>query len=151
MPNRDIHVPVGIAVGLGTSLYFSKDQKGEYRLWEAVGGALGGYGGGRCPDVFEPAKNKPHHRAFAHSFIAGTTVSVTAKETTEAWVAFFREKADGLAEKRKKTNLAESDKLIIGIFEILLRVAAGVGPGFIAGYASHLALDACTRRSLPIA
>jgi hypothetical protein len=151
MPNRDIHVPVGMTAGLVTALYFSKDQKGEDRIWEAIGGVLGGYGGGRFPDVFEAAKNNPYHRAFTHSLVAGTTVSITAKEATDAWVAFFREKADGCAERRKTANLTESDKLFVGIFEILLRVAAGIGPGFVAGYASHLALDACTRRSLPLA
>ncbi len=150
MPNRDIHVPVGMTAGLVTALYLSKDQKNEDRIWEAIGGLIGGYGGSRFPDVFESA-NSPHHRAFVHSLAAGTTVSVKANEATDTWVAFFREKADCIAEKRKTANLTDFDKLIVDIFEILLRVAAGVGPGFVAGYGSHLVLDACTKKSLPLA
>ncbi len=151
MPNRDIHVPVGITAGVVTTLYYSRDQKWENRIWEAIGGGLGGCGGGRFPDVLESAKNNPNHRAFAHSLIAGTTVSINAKEAMDAWVDFFREKADLLAKKRTTENLTELDRFVIGLFEIFLRVAAGLGPGFVAGYASHLALDACTRRSLPLA
>ncbi len=151
MPNRNVHVPVGITAGLVTTIYYSRDQKDENQIWEVIGGGLGGYCGGRFPDVLESAKNNPNHRAFAHSFVTGTTVSITAKEAIDAWIAFFREKADLLAKKRTMENLTEPDRFIIGLFEILLRIAAGIGPGFVAGYASHLALDACTRRSLPLA
>jgi hypothetical protein len=149
MPSRDVHVPVGLGTAFITSLYLSKDQKPEHQIYEAIGALFGGYWGSRLPDVFEPANN-PHHRAVAHSLAAGTAISATAIEAATAWSMFFREKAERLA-KQRQTMCAPEDEITSGVFEILLRIAAGAGPGLIAAYMSHLALDACTRRSLPLA
>jgi len=148
MPSRDVHVPVGLGTAFITSLYLSKDQKPEHQIYEAIGALFGGYWGSRLPDVFEPANN-PHHRAVAHSLAAGTAISATAIEAATAWSMFFREKAERLAQQRQIMRSPEVE-ITSGIFEILLRIAAGVGPGLIVAYMSHLALDACTRRSLPL-
>lgn len=150
MPNRDVHVPVGLGTAFITSLYLSKDQKLEHQIYEVVGALCGGYWGSRLPDVFEPANNNPHHRAMAHSLVTGTAISATAIEAATAWTMFFREKAERLATHRQTMRSPEV-KITNSVFEILLRIAAGVGPGLIAAYMSHLALDTCTRRSLPLA
>ncbi len=150
MPNRDVHVPVGLGTAFIASLYLSKDQKPEHQICEAAGALFGGYWGSRLPDIFEPANNNPHHRALAHSLATGTTISVTAIEAANAWATFFREKAELLA-KHRQTMRSPEVKITSGVFEILSRIAAGAGPGLIAAHMSHLALDACTRRSLPLA
>jgi membrane-bound metal-dependent hydrolase YbcI (DUF457 family) len=138
-----------MGTALVASLYLSKDQKPEHQIYEGIGALFGGYWGSRLPDVFEPANN-PHHRALAHSLAAGTAISVTAIEAATAWAMFFREKAENLA-KHRQTLRSSDANIMSGVFEILLRIAAGVGPGLITAYISHLALDACTRRSLPLA
>ena len=150
MPSRDVHVPVGLGTAFVASLYLSKDQKPEHQIYEAIGALFGGYWGGRLPDVFEPANN-PHHRALAHSLAAGTVISATAIEASTAWSMFFREKAERLATHRQVMRAPEVNKITCSVLEVLLRVAAGVGPGLIAAYMSHLALDACTPKSLPLA
>ena len=150
MPNRDIHVPVGMGTAFIASLYLSKDQKPEDQIYEAVGALFGGYWGSRLPDIFEPANNNPHHRALAHSLSTGAAISVTAVEAANAWTKFFREKAERFANQRQTMGSPEVNKITSGVLEALLRIAAGVGPGLIAAYMSHLALDACSRRSLPL-
>ncbi len=149
MPSKDVHVPVGLGTALIASLYLSKDQKPEHQIYEAIGALFGGYWGSRLPDVFEPANN-PHHRALAHSLAAGTAISAIAIEAATAWSMFFREKAERLAQQRQ-TMRPSGVEIMSDVPEILLRIAAGVGPGLIVAYMSHLALDACTRKSLPLA
>ncbi len=151
MPNRDLHVPVGIGTALIASLYLSKDQKPENQIYEAIGASFGGYWGSRLPDIFEPANNNPHHRAVAHSLSAGAAISVTAIEAANAWVMFFRERADHIADQRRTIHSQEFNKIANGVLEVLLRIAAGIGPGLIVAYMSHLALDACSEKSLPLA
>ena len=150
MPNREAHVPVGLGTALIASLSVSKDQKPEHQIYEAIGALFGGYWGSRLPDVLEPANNNPHHRAVAHSLAAGPTIAATAPEVATTWLKFFREKADHLAQQRQTMRSSEV-KIMSEVPEILLRIAAGVGPGLIVAYMSHLALDACTRKSLPLA
>ena len=149
MPSRDVHVPVGLGTAFIASLYLSKDQKPEHQIYEAIGALFGGYWGSRLPDVFEPANNNPNHRAVAHSLAAGTTIAATAIEAATIWSKFFREKAERLAQQRQTMRSSEV-KIMSEVPEILLRIAAGVGPGLIIAYMSHLALDVCTRKSLPL-
>ncbi|MHB8843316.1 MAG: metal-dependent hydrolase [Nitrospirota bacterium] len=149
MPNRNVHVPVGMASGLAYSLYLTQDQQENDRFFEVLGGVLGGYCGGRLPDVFEPA-NSSMHRAFAHSTTTGAAFVLSAHTAAQEWGIFFREKATDLRRRRQTNRMSDVDLTINVFLEILLRVAAGMGPGLLAGYASHLALDACTPRSLPL-
>jgi len=41
-------------------------------------------------------------------------------------------------------------RLLLSLFELLWRLAAGFANGLAAGYLSHLALDAVTPRSIPL-
>jgi membrane-bound metal-dependent hydrolase YbcI (DUF457 family) len=150
MPNRNVHVPVGMASGLAYSLYLTQDQKGNDQLLEVLGGVVGGYFGGRLPDVLEPA-NSSMHRAFAHSTTTGVSLVFGTHAVAQEWAQFFREKAAHLQHRRRTTPMSEGDLTLNLFFELILRVSAGILPGLIAGYASHLALDACTSRSLPLA
>jgi hypothetical protein len=150
MPNRNVHVPVGMASGLAYSLYLTRDQQGNDRFLEVIGGLVGGYWGGRLPDVLEPANNSMH-RAFAHSTTTGASLVLGTHAVAQEWAQFFRAKAAHLQHRRQMTSMSEGDLTINLFFEIVLRISAGILPGLMAGYASHLALDACTHRSLPLA
>ncbi len=150
MPSKNVHVPVGMTSGLAYSLYLTRNQQGSDRLLEVLGGVVGGYCGGRLPDVLEPA-NSSMHRAFAHSTTTGAAISLSAHTSAQEWVLFFREGAAGLQRRRQTYPMSDVDQTINVVLEVFLRIAAGIGPGLLAGYASHLALDACTPRSLPLA
>ncbi len=150
MPNKNVHVPVGMASGLAYSLYLTRNQQGDDRLLEALGALIGGYWGGRLPDVLEPA-NSSMHRAFAHSASTGAALTLAAHTAAEEWSFFFRERAAELQHQRETNPMSDIGLIINAVFGVILRVAAGIGPGLIAGYASHLAMDACTSRSLPLA
>jgi hypothetical protein len=41
-------------------------------------------------------------------------------------------------------------RLLLSLFELMWRLAAGFANGLAAGYISHLALDAATPRSIPL-
>ncbi len=150
MPNRNVHVPVGMASGLAYSLYLTRDQQGNDRFFEVIGGIVGGYWGGRLPDLLEPA-NSSMHRAFAHSTTTGASLVFGTHAVAQEWAQFFREKAADLQRRRQNNPMSEGDLTINVFFEVVLRITAGLLPGLMAGYASHLALDACTPRSLPLA
>lgn len=149
MPNKNTHVVVGAAAGAAFSLFVSKGQKDENRLLELIGGCIGGGLGGRSADLMEPASH-PGHRQFAHSAVAGTISAVNAPAIASGLAEFFRDMADNVADYRKQHCTADFDKNLNVIVEITLRILAGVGPGIIAGYISHLALDAMTKKSLPL-
>lgn len=70
MPGRQTHVAVGILAGGGFAAYRAREQEQLSTFLEAVGGAIGGYIGGRLPDIIEPAL-WPGHRQFVHSVAAG--------------------------------------------------------------------------------
>ena len=149
MPNKNAHIAFGVFAGTVYSLIISMEQKPEHRFIEMIGAAIGGLLGCRFPDIAEPAYH-PRHRKFAHSIAAGTMSVVSIKGISEAWVAYFRSAADKLAQNRSFDCISESDRNLSIALEILYRLAAGFVPGFIAGYISHLILDAGSPRSLPI-
>jgi len=151
MPRNESHVMAGSTAGALYSLFLSKDQKAEDRFLELIGGGIGGYWGGRLPDIVEPAPRNPGHRAFAHSLVVGSASYASAKRFASEWARCFRQAADRLALQNQEQPSSEPDRLLCVALEILLRVAAGMGAGFIAGYVSHLVLDAGTPRSLPLA
>jgi len=150
MPNKNTHVFFGTAAGAIYASSLSRDQETNYRIFEFIGGCLGGYVGSRLPDIINPA-NHSGHRAFAHSYLIGTVSAVSANEMTSLWVMTLREMADYFKHCRHNEPTSDIHKDLCLLFEILMRIMAGIGPGLFAGYISHLALDATTQRSLPLA
>lgn len=150
MPNRNVHSVVGVIAGSSYSLYLSKGQERESRMWEAIGAGIGGHLGSRLPDIINPATHTGH-RAFAHSLVAGTVSAASANEIASSWTKTFREIADTLKDKSQCEGNSQFERDMYLILEVFTRIAAGIGPGLVAGYVSHLALDATTRRSLPVA
>jgi hypothetical protein len=149
MPKKNKHVVFGSTAGALYSLSLSKDQEAGDRFIETLGGVMGGYCGGRAPDLLEPAHNSAH-RAFAHSILAGTSSLAVIMRISIDWAVFFRSCADRLSQQRASGCSNDLDRLLSVTLDLFCRFGAGFGPGFIAGYISHLALDAGTPRSLPL-
>jgi hypothetical protein len=106
-----------------------------------LGGALGGQRGGVMPDVIEPA-SWPGHRQVAHS-VAGTAAMVYYAEepVTASEEVLHRQALDFRRRRIFGQSDAGQEALLLG-GELLAEFAAGMPSGFVAGYVSHVMLDA---------
>ncbi len=146
MPNRATHARVGAAVGTLAALYRARTVPADQLMAEVVGGLLGGCIGGVLPDVLEPATN-PNHRNLAHSALAGGALMLAR---IAEWQAHCRAAADE-ATNRARLHPAGSAACSSAQREAMLwRLLAGALVGLVAGYVSHLVLDAGTAHGLPL-
>ena len=147
MPNGKVHGSIGLLVGGGLACYVARFQEWDRRLLETIGGALGGYAGGRLPDLFEPART-PCHRGFAHSGAAAAAIIGSYPE--------FGSLADKCRCRANHHELGPSTvedplhKLGHHLVALFWRLLAGFLSGLVNGYLSHLALDAFTPKALPL-
>jgi membrane-bound metal-dependent hydrolase YbcI (DUF457 family) len=111
---------VGAVVAIAASFFIKRGNGDPIKITDIGLMGLAGKGGGRLPDLLEPATS-PNHRQFFHSF---TTLSLTgaALYKTYKW-----EPEDEFGE--------------------ILRLIAIAGLG---AYISHLVLDSSTPKGLPI-
>lgn len=137
---------VGAAAGLTATLLTVQDEPARNQMVEVLGGMAGGYLGGRVPDLLDPPLN-PCHRGIAHGgFAVATLVAVDLEPWRERCRIAARE-----CEARAAFLPPGSSQRGDLIFQAILhRFAAGFATGLKAGYASHLALDLCTPRGLPL-
>jgi hypothetical protein len=149
MPNRNVHTAAGIGTAwLGGYLMAPKDMTPDDRPLYALGLTFGGWLGSRMPDMLDPPTH-PGHRSYAHGLVAAGAVAIGE------WmkgVAHCRSRAATLRAEADVCdaflNVADAqNKRAWANFWIF---AAGAVQGFGLGYASHLALDALTARSLPV-
>lgn len=148
MPGRRAHTAGGVLAGSISALCLSANQRPTCQLVEIAGGALSGGLFGRLPDILEPATS-PRHRRFAHAVMPGFAAGFPAVCHVGSWQRDLRARADRRAVLRQQT----ADGLLSlwhGFVEFLLRLLAGAIPGAIAGYWSHLLLDARTPNGLPL-
>ena len=146
MPNRRTHRAVGLAVGTAAAAYCARHDLTPIFVAELVGGAIGGWIGGITPDVLEPSTS-PNHRNVAHSAVAGSAVLLTG---ISGWQAFSRHRAE-VSYRLSRTPEAHPDaRAWAELRAVLWGVLAGVITGFVAAYLSHLALDATTKRGIPL-
>lgn len=149
MPNRLTHVATSGLTGALFALVKSNREPEAARVYEVFGGILGGYAGGRAPDVLDPPKS-PGHRGRAHSFvIAGTGIRVCKKDV-ERWQQSCRRWAENFASKRMAATPGAATAVLFALAEAICRILAGFIAGFLAGYVTHLALDACTPSCLAL-
>ena len=134
--------------GTGAAVLTSKDQPTPCRFLEAAGGALGGYLGGKLPDILEPATSS-WHRSTAHSFSAAAMVG-TGLAKVDIFQNYCRQRADHFATVRAAMPEGGIGGLLHLLAEAFWRLCAGFAAGLAAGYLSHLALDALTPRCIPI-
>jgi len=123
---------------------------------EAVGGAIGGYLGGIMPDLLEPAISS-WHRGTAHSYAGGATVVAAATSVLAQWESVCRTNAENckaiLMIRGADGQFALASpfrQFMLSLGELFWRLMAGLLNGFVAGYISHVALDAGTPRSIPL-
>lgn len=148
MPNRRTHRTAGVLGGGALALITSHGQHPLNRIIETVGGSVAGGVFGELPDIIEPAIH-PRHRRFAHSATTGIAMTAPCAKKLEYWQKSLRGMADEHA-ILKTQSLDELDRLWHAFLELFFRILAGFIAGAVAGYASHLILDALTPMSLPL-
>jgi membrane-bound metal-dependent hydrolase YbcI (DUF457 family) len=116
-------------------------------LTEVVAGIAGGIVGSKIPDWAEPAINS-WHRGPVHSVTAATlggTAAVPQLQALDGWLdrrILDLRRAQAMARTPQEANAY--------MIEIVFWLAvAAFMKGLLAGYLSHLALDATTPRGIP--
>lgn len=149
MPNRKVHVATSTFAGAFFASNQAAQQPAVHQLIESIGGIIGGWVGGRLPDLIEPPTS-PNHRGSAHSFaVVGGLIKV-GNDSLGTWQERLREKADELAVQRAGLPADSLSRPLYALAEVLCRLLAGLLAGLTAGYVTHLMLDAGTPRSLRI-
>lgn len=91
----------------------------------------------------------PWHRSTAHSLAAGAGIAGKGFDFAQKWVSHCRKKSGEHTRLQRESN-EPLMQVLHGVIAWLWAILAGVAPGIVAGYLSHLALDACTPRSIPV-
>jgi len=150
MPRRRTHIRAGVPAGAFAAAYRARDQTPACLIMEAIGGGVGGWLGAQMPDGLEPASLGRNHRGFCHSWSALLSGVAYTQAAISEWEQFCRQKADEVALRRiSNSEQTDWDRCLLSIQEMAWRIAAGILAGIVAGYVSHLALDACTPSQLP--
>jgi len=138
MSSGRTHRAIGTAAGAGYALAKANQQAPEHVLLEILRGALAGNFGARLPDVFDSPLH-PGHRSLAHGIVPVATAGRAAVNALDGWQVQLRAEANRTLER-----------LWQALVEVLCRLGAGALAGLLAGYGSHVALDAFTPVSLPL-
>ena len=147
MPNREVHVAAGIVCGGALAAICAEDQTPSQFVMETLGGLTGGYVGGRLPDILEPATS-PRHREIAHSVVTGGSMIHLGRCQLLKWQQGCRKQADLARDRRREQMTGSLRELGFQLLEMFWRAFAGAIAGFLAGYVSHLVLDAVTPLSI---
>jgi len=150
VPNRTTHTSAGAAAGALAAWWLARDEPRPLRAVEVLGGLVGGAVGGRLPDELEPAE-LPGHRGFAHSVVfAGVAAAMLGRHRRLRRVqAFIRQQAEWCRWRQQVATTGWGVGRWWGEHWGWW-LASGALVGFVAGYASHLVLDAMTPAGLPI-
>ena len=148
MPRLRTHVQLSVPAGVVSGWWFSEGQDPAFRILEAAGAGLAGALGGVLPDCIDLPIHS-HHRSGAHGIAPTFGLGVIAFQQAGRIQYWLREQAASHAQARVASTgvLGEIWHLLC---EALLRLLAGAVVGLPTGYASHLALDFFTPRSLPL-
>jgi membrane-bound metal-dependent hydrolase YbcI (DUF457 family) len=147
MANRKQHAVLGAAAGVSGYALYSWINQEEMSLPELIGFALSGTVGAFLPDIVEPAIT-PNHRSFFHSV---SFVGVTGPPT---WSVVWRVRDEQIrlaeeCESRANATPDNCEKSSLQWQAVWHRFLAGLLPGLVLGYASHLAADSLTPKGLP--
>ena len=147
MPNRTTHVVIAAMFSGAVSNRYSTqipDLQGRIVYQSAF--VMGGIIGGILPDRLDPPTN-PRHRGIAHSFLTGIlTVSFGI-----SWLKWFDPHLKATAIKfREEWEHSQHQNIAAFLQYICVLFVSGITAGVMAGYLSHLALDANTPAGLPL-
>jgi membrane-bound metal-dependent hydrolase YbcI (DUF457 family) len=146
VPRRATHQAVG-ALACGVFAYVVAKRAGSKDPFsEGLGGAAAGWLVSTLPDVFEPARS-PSHRASAHSIAAGALVSSFIPNC----LTFAQGCRDATSHECNEVSPTTSRSAEPTLSQFLTHITAGFALGLCVAYLSHLALDGCTPRGLPLA
>lgn len=120
MACRSEHDLFGFVVGAVTACVKASPTNGSEFAITVLAGGLVGRASSAGPDCIEPAVH-PNHRRFAHSWAVASGLLAFVAKTSPAPERPFEE-----------------------------RLVGALAPSAAAGYCSHLALDACTSKGLPL-
>ena len=140
MPNRKVHVRYGAVVGATYAGYRARDEALSHIIARAIGGGLGGVGGGRFADLAEPA-SWPQHRQVFHSVAGGAALTYGTRTPIDKWETHFHQRALELRTARLSEPQTPLEQFLLFIREMFYEVIAGIPSGAIVGHVSHLALD----------
>jgi membrane-bound metal-dependent hydrolase YbcI (DUF457 family) len=146
MPRRSVHVVIGAVAGLAAGVATAPRGSDGARATHIVAALLAGVLGGIAPDVLEPAIS-PRHRSTFHSVSAAGGLGFAAFAKQHARCIEMAAACDQRAAELIPGS-DEHNRQLLHAF--LWRVGAGAIVGLIAGYGSHLALDAATTSGLPL-
>jgi len=149
MPNRAVHVLTSGLVGGAYAFKQAGSQAGPAAALETLGGLGGGYLGGRLPDLLDPP-DCPNHRARAHSLLVGGVLIDLCQGQLEAWQRTCRDWAEKLTARKAAAAPGSPEAFLLGVAEVACRLLAGFLAGLLAGYLTHLGLDALTPASLNV-
>lgn len=142
MPRAKTHNRLGVLAGASLATHCARGLPSGRIFEEAFGGAIGGLVGSRLPDGIEPATS-PNHRGSAHS-VAAASCLLHAIGSPLANVQ------QAIRENAARYRAQHGDIIATRLWETLCHVVAGILPGLLGGYLSHLAADLTTTRGLPL-
>jgi len=147
VPNGKTHAVVGTASGGVAAFCLALRDGNGSPVVESIGGAIGGYVGGKLPDLLEPSRGNPRHRSHCHSWAAlGLNAGAAAK-----WLEEIQPDLRVRAHQHKERS-ARADgwpgAAWHWVLHALIMLASGLVAGLMAGVASHLVMDAGTRAGL---
>lgn len=145
--NGPAHKFIGGTVGVLAVYGIASQENRKPTLAETLGGVAGGIGGGKAPDLLEPATS-PRHRKACHSGLAlvGNVMVLNSQEMKDG-INWFHAMA---AEQRIKAQGDGNWDFLHLLLAWALEFFAGVMPAFPTGYASHLLADWTTPARIPL-
>jgi membrane-bound metal-dependent hydrolase YbcI (DUF457 family) len=147
MANRKLHAILGASAAVGFYVFYTQIKEEGMSLPELLGFTLFGTVGAFLPDVIEPATS-PNHRSFFHSLsfagVAGPPAWLWAWRIRNEQIRFAKE-----CEMCAAVTMDEHEKSSFRWRALWHRFLAGLLPGLVIGYASHLVADAVTPKGLP--
>ncbi|HXM46351.1 MAG TPA: hypothetical protein VN956_00695 [Pyrinomonadaceae bacterium] len=145
--NGKAHTIGGMVGGPLVGAALAANAQRQPTVAEICGWLAGGVLGARGPDLLEPAIC-PHHRKFCHSGCAFILNIATIQSQT------LQSSIQGLMKSAEDYRLLAALDTANGAYHqlraYLLEFLAGLLPGLLGGYASHLVLDSTTAFGLPL-
>jgi hypothetical protein len=134
MSNRRTHEVVGTLAGAGYAIARAPQQRPVEWALEVLGGALGGYVGGRLPDVLDPPSH-PGHRSIAHGAVPVGALGGAWHGNLDAWQHWLREQSGRHSGLGARTPDALA-RLFHALMTFLYQLAASAAAGLAGGYLS---------------
>lgn len=150
MPRSTTHKPVGAFAGAGLGYAMAQSQVTDDRFLETLAATIVGWHAAKLPDIpdiIAPPLH-PGHRSFGHGLLSAGSLLSWILTRLSKWQDALRSRSQHAA-ARAQLSTSKWQKLGHNLIALLFRLLAGALAGLVAGYASHLILDAFTPGSLP--